>query len=106
MSGYAFYPGARDDLDEIWDYIAVDNLDAADRVIAEILDTIGAMVPFPNSGHRRPDLTSRPVRFIVVRQYLIAYVPDEKTVAGNRGYARASGSACDGRYSDSQGVKI
>jgi toxin ParE1/3/4 len=78
MSGYAFHPGARDDLDEIWDYIAADNLDAADRVVTEILDAIHAMVPFPNSGHRRPDLTSRPLRFIIVREYLIAYVPDEK----------------------------
>jgi toxin ParE1/3/4 len=78
MSGYAFHPGARDDLDEIWDYIAADNLDAADRVVTEILDAIRAMVPFPNSGHRRPDLTSRPLRFIIVREYLIAYVPDEK----------------------------
>jgi toxin ParE1/3/4 len=78
MSGYAFHPGARDDLDEIWDYIAADNLAAADRVITEILDAIRAMVPFPNSGHRRPDLTSRPLRFIIVREYLIAYVPDEK----------------------------
>jgi hypothetical protein len=31
MSGYAFHPGERDDLDEIWDYIAADNLDAAYR---------------------------------------------------------------------------
>ena len=78
MSGYAFHPSARDDLDEIWDYIAADNLDATDRVITEILDAIRAVVPFPHSGHRRPDLTSRPLRFIIVREYLIAYVPDEK----------------------------
>jgi plasmid stabilization system protein ParE len=29
-------------------------------------------------GHKRPDLTSRPLRFTVVREYLIAYAPDEK----------------------------
>jgi plasmid stabilization system protein ParE len=28
--------------------------------------------------HRRPDLTSRPLRFILVYDYLIAYAPDEK----------------------------
>lgn len=78
MSGYAFHPSACDDLDEIWDYIAADNLDAADRVITEILDAIRAVVPFPHSGHRRPDLTARPLRFIIVREYLIAYAPDEK----------------------------
>jgi toxin ParE1/3/4 len=78
MSGYAFHPDARGDLDEIWHYIAADNLDAADRVITEILDAIRAVVPFPHSGHRRPDLTARPLRFLIVREYLIAYAPDEK----------------------------
>ena len=78
MSGYAFHPDARGDLDEIWDNIAADNLDAADRVITEILDAIRAVVPFPHSGHRRPDLTARPLRFLIVREFLIAYAPDEK----------------------------
>jgi toxin ParE1/3/4 len=78
MTGYDFHPEARRDLDEIWEYIAADNLDAADRVITEILDAIRAVVLFPNSGHRRPDLTARPLRFIRVRDYLIAYAPDEK----------------------------
>lgn len=78
MSGYALHPDARRDLDEIWEYIAADNLDAADRVIGEILDAIRAVVPFPHSGHRRPDLTERPLRFLIVREYLIAYAPDEK----------------------------
>src|SRR5262249_37645627 len=78
MTGYAFHPSARDDLDEIWDYIAADNPDAADRVITEILDAIRAVVPFPQSGHRRPDLTARPLRFLIVREYLIVYAPDEK----------------------------
>ena len=35
MTGYAFHPEALLDLDEIWDFIAKDNLDAADRVVAE-----------------------------------------------------------------------
>ena len=33
MTGYDFHPEAVDDLDEIWGFIAADNLDAADRVI-------------------------------------------------------------------------
>jgi plasmid stabilization system protein ParE len=32
MTEYAFHPDARDDLDEICDYIAADNPDGADRV--------------------------------------------------------------------------
>ena len=78
MTQYAFHPDARDDLDQIWDYIAADNPDAADRVITEILEAIRAVVPFPHSGHRRPDLTAAPLRFVSVREYLIVYAPDEK----------------------------
>jgi plasmid stabilization system protein ParE len=53
MTGYAFHPGARDDLDEIWDYIAADNPDAADRVITEILDAMRAVVPFGKGSENR-----------------------------------------------------
>lgn len=72
MITYDFHPEARLDLDEIWQFIGGDNLAAADRVIDEIVAAIDALVPFPNQGHRRPDLTSRPLRFILVREYLIA----------------------------------
>ena len=78
MTEYAFHPQARDDLGEIWDYIAADNPDAADRIVAEILEAIRAVVPFPDSGHRRPELTAAPPRFLVVREYLIAYAPNKK----------------------------
>ncbi|MBZ5726056.1 MAG: type II toxin-antitoxin system RelE/ParE family toxin [Acidobacteriia bacterium] len=78
MTGYNFHPEASLDLDEIWEFIRADNLDAADRVIAEILAAIRALAPFPDVGHKRPDLTSRPLCFILVREHLIAYAPDEK----------------------------
>jgi plasmid stabilization system protein ParE len=78
MSGFAFHPGVLSDLNDIWDFISAENLDAADRVIAEILSTVRSLVGFPGQGHRRPDLTSRPLRFAVVREFLIAYAPDEK----------------------------
>jgi plasmid stabilization system protein ParE len=77
MIAYDFHPEARLDLVVIWEFIRGDNLDAADRLIAEILSAIDALVPFPHRGHRRPDLTSRPLRFIRVRDYLIAYAHDE-----------------------------
>ncbi|MGD0509840.1 MAG: type II toxin-antitoxin system RelE/ParE family toxin [Terriglobales bacterium] len=64
--------------EEIWEFIRADNLDAADRMIAEILAAIRGLVPFPNQGHSRPDLTSRPLRFTLAREYLIAYAPEQK----------------------------
>jgi plasmid stabilization system protein ParE len=72
MTGYAFHPEARVDLDEIHDYIAGDSPDAADSVIGHVLAAIRALIPFPHQGHRRPDLTSRPLRFVRVHEYLIA----------------------------------
>ena len=47
-------------------------------MIADILASIDALAPFPNRGHKRPDLTSRPLRFMLVRDYLIAYAPEEE----------------------------
>ncbi len=78
MSGFVLHPDAFADLDEIWEFIAADNLSAADRVVDEIHEAIRALVPFPQQGHNRPDLTSRPLRFHPVRNFLIAYAPDEK----------------------------
>jgi toxin ParE1/3/4 len=78
MRGYEFHPEAQGDLNAIWDYIAEDNPDAADRTIDRIVSTIEALVLFPLQGHGRPDLTSRPLRFISAGNYLIAYAPDKK----------------------------
>src|SRR5579863_8106069 len=81
MSGFVLHPQAYADLDEIWEYIAIDNLDAADRVREEIYETIHSVVPFPYIGHTRPDLTSKPLRFQTVREYVIAYAPEEEPLA-------------------------
>ncbi|MGB8472829.1 MAG: type II toxin-antitoxin system RelE/ParE family toxin [Candidatus Acidiferrum sp.] len=78
MSGFVLHPQALTDLDEIWEYIAADNPVAADRVLEAIFEAIQALVPFPQLGHSRSDLTSRPLRIHSVRDFLIAYAPDEK----------------------------
>ena len=78
MSGYALHPDALADLEEIREYIAQENLDAADRVLTEIFEEFRAIAQFRNSGHLRPDLTSRPLRFTVVREYLISYFAEEQ----------------------------
>jgi plasmid stabilization system protein ParE len=80
MSGYALHPLALADLNEIWDYIAEQNLDAADRVIGEIFAKLDILSSSPRIGHQRPELSGRPLRFAVVREYLIAYAPDESPV--------------------------
>ena len=76
--GFALHPLAAQDITEIWEYIAADNPLAAGRVREDIHKAIRGLVTFPERGHTRTDLTSRPLRFIRVRQYLIAYAPDKK----------------------------
>jgi plasmid stabilization system protein ParE len=65
-SGHALHPEAYADLDDIRDYIAKENPDAADRVMSEIFDAIRGLVRFPHQCNRRRNLTSRPLRFTVV----------------------------------------
>jgi plasmid stabilization system protein ParE len=77
MIAYDLHPQALLDLDEIWEFIRQDNIVAADKVIADILGSIDALATFPNQGHKRLDLTSRPLRFILAHDYLIAYAPEE-----------------------------
>src|SRR5438067_12666043 len=76
--GSALHPLAAQHITEIWVYVAEDNPLAARRLREEILSAIHALARFPDQGHRRPDLTSRPLRFTLVREYLIAYAPEEK----------------------------
>jgi plasmid stabilization system protein ParE len=78
VTGYDFHPAALEDLNEIWEYIRLDSLDVADWIVADILAGIRSLVALPSIGHVRPDLTSRPLRFITVREYLIAYAPRER----------------------------
>jgi plasmid stabilization system protein ParE len=73
MTGYALHPEAFTDLDDIRQYIAEDSPEAADRLITEIFDGIRALVPFPDQGYRRPNFPTRPLRFKLVREYVIAY---------------------------------
>jgi plasmid stabilization system protein ParE len=74
---YDFHPEALLDLDEIWGFIRKDSIESADRMIAEIVAAVDALVPFPRRGHRRTDITSRLLRFIQVRDYVVAYAPDK-----------------------------
>lgn len=63
MSGYAFHPDAFTDIDQLWEYIAEHNVAAADRVVGDIFAALRTLIASPHVGHRRPDLTARPLRF-------------------------------------------
>ena len=76
MSGFVLAPLAAQDLDDIWEFIAQDNLDAADRIIEDIYEAIHNLVRMPFMGHVREDLADRSHRFWPVRSFLIVYHPD------------------------------
>ncbi len=79
QDGYELHPLAAQDITDLWEFIALTrgNPIAAGQVRADILSAIRRLVTAPQIGHRRPDLTNRPLRFWTVRDYLIVYAPDE-----------------------------
>jgi plasmid stabilization system protein ParE len=73
MNEYVLGLDAELDLDEIWEYIAQDNIQAADRWIAKLFEAFDALARTPGMGHKREDLTTLPVLFWPVGAYLILY---------------------------------
>jgi len=73
VTTYILGPDAELDLDQIWEYIARDSIDAADRWMDKLFDAFGALGRTPGMGHRRQDLTRHPVLFWPVGAYLIIY---------------------------------
>ena len=49
---YALSSYALDDLVEIWNYIRDDDVTAADRVEAELLETFESLARMPGQGHQ------------------------------------------------------
>lgn len=74
--GFQFTEAAEDDLDEIWEYIAADNIDAADQIVLQVRSACQRLAEHPGIGHTREDLTKRPLKFWSVYSYLIVYEPN------------------------------
>jgi plasmid stabilization system protein ParE len=73
MSEYILSDEARREFKEIWDFIAQDDVDAADRWIMKLLEAMDFLARNPRAGHARKDLTDQPVLFWPVGEYLIIY---------------------------------
>jgi plasmid stabilization system protein ParE len=72
-SQFVLTPQARTDLFEIWNYIAEDSPENADRVLERLYDAFTRLAQTPGMGHRREDLADRRHRFWTVYSYVIAY---------------------------------
>jgi plasmid stabilization system protein ParE len=80
LTGYILSVDADFDLDAIWEYIAADQIDAADRWIGKLFDAFEALGQTPGMGHRREDLTSHPVLFWPVGAYLVIYRAERRPI--------------------------
>lgn len=78
MTRFRLTPLARRDLEEIWDYLALDNREAAERVLDRIEAAIRELVRTPGMGHLREDLADRRHRFFLIYSYLIVYRPETR----------------------------
>ena len=73
MSHYVLSSEALAELDDIWAYIAQDDVEAAERWIAKLLDACELLARNPLAGHTREELTESSFRFWPVDKYLIIY---------------------------------
>ncbi len=80
MSGYVLGRDAEQDLNDTWDYIAEDSVEAADRLIARLFDAFEALARNPGMGHQREDLTNFPVLFWPVGNYLVIYRAEKSPI--------------------------
>jgi plasmid stabilization system protein ParE len=77
---YGLHPEVYDDLDEIYQYVRRFHPRSAEELLDGFLSAFELLADFPHHGHRRPDLTSQPMRFKVIRNYLIAYLPHHELI--------------------------
>ncbi len=78
MKAFVLTPRAEQDLAGIWDYIAADSLEAADRVLIALEGTMYKLSKSPRLGHWHEELADKRHRFFLVYSYLIVYRPDTK----------------------------
>ena len=76
MSRLRFLRSAERDLDEIWEFIARDDLSAANRLVDRIEEACSTLARMPRLGRPRPDITSKPLFLFPVEEYLIVYRTD------------------------------
>ena len=78
MARYQLTRRAGIDLQQIWNHIAEDNFDAADRLRDEFRSVFERLAEFPYIGHVREDIVDASHRFSSVRSYLVVYRPEPR----------------------------
>ena len=76
--GFVLTPHATLDLNAIWDFIAEDSVQAADKVLTALEAAMIRLAKNPGIGHWREELSDRRHRFFLVYSYLIVYRQETK----------------------------
>ena len=63
------------DLDDLWDYIAQDNVTSADKLLDELQSRFDLLAGNPELGERQPLLSDGNYRRFCFRKYVIYYRP-------------------------------
>lgn len=73
MKRFVLTTRARQDVSDLWDYIADDNIEAANRVLEALETAMLKLAKNPGIGHLREELADQRHRFFLVYSYLIVY---------------------------------
>ena len=71
---------ALEDLDEIADYIALDNVSAAARLVEKIFAAVDRLAQFPNLGRKVPELPDLPYRELIISPCRVLYRVEQGNV--------------------------
>jgi len=66
-------PLALERVEEIADYIAADNVDAARVFLIDIFAAVGRLRSFPKSGREVPEVNRPDIREIIFKKYRVIY---------------------------------
>ena len=76
MSTLIISPRAEEDLEEIWNFSASRDAEAADRLINNIISQFDHLLAYPEAGRARHDLLVN-LRSFPIKSYLIFYQPTD-----------------------------
>ncbi len=68
------------DLDDVAEYIALDNPGAASRLVKKTFNRVERLKKFPNSGRRPPEMLRTPYREVIVPPCRVFYRVQRETI--------------------------
>jgi len=78
MKGFVLTPRAKQDIEDIWYYIADEDIENADKVLDALEAAMVKLAKNPGIGHWREELADKRHRFFLVYSYLIVYRHETK----------------------------